>query len=203
MNVKLVVVQGKPKGKEIPLRIPKFLIGRGTECHLRPNSELVSRHHCLLIRGNDELRLRDLGSTNGTLVNGERITSEMVLRSGDMIQVGPLGFELVMEPVPASVPFARPAASVATDDASRVPSADTATQKTKLEAIDGQDTKSDFDPPKSVGEPSAEPMEKVVESERDPKIEPNASAPKTEKSRDDTSRAAADILLRTTDSRGR
>ena len=70
MNVKLVVVQGKPEGKEIPLRTPKFLIGRGTECHLRPNSELISRHHCLLIIGESGVTLRDLGSTNGTLVNG-------------------------------------------------------------------------------------------------------------------------------------
>jgi pSer/pThr/pTyr-binding forkhead associated (FHA) protein len=120
MNVKLLVVQGKPEGKEIPLRIPKFLIGRGPECHLRPNSELISRHHCLFTLEANCVKLRDLGSTNGTVVNGERLTDEIVLQNDDMIQVGPLGFQVMIEqtaPVaavaPVTVVAAPPAAVVA------------------------------------------------------------------------------------------
>ena len=45
MKVQLVVVQGKPEGKTIPLAGPVFKIGRGETCHLRPNSEQVSREH--------------------------------------------------------------------------------------------------------------------------------------------------------------
>ena len=45
MKVQLIVVQGKPEGKVIPLLGPVFKIGRGETCHLRPNSELVSREH--------------------------------------------------------------------------------------------------------------------------------------------------------------
>ena len=45
MKVQLVVVRGKPEGKVIPLAGPKFKIGRGETCHLRPNSEQVSREH--------------------------------------------------------------------------------------------------------------------------------------------------------------
>ena len=118
MNVKLVVVQGKPEGKVIPLRSPRFLIGRGPECHLRPNSELVSRNHSLLTTEGDVIRLRDLGSTNGTIVNGQRITGEVVLQSGDIVQVGPLGFKVMLEtaveaaeavsPVPAAAQAASP-----------------------------------------------------------------------------------------------
>ncbi len=96
LDVKLVVVQGKPIGKEIPLRIPRLLVGRGAECQLRPTSELVSRQHCVFILGEDSLRLRDLGSTNGTFVNGHRITGEVVLRHGDTVQIGPLGFRVVI-----------------------------------------------------------------------------------------------------------
>ena len=45
MKVQLVVVRGKPEGKVIPLVGPNFKIGRGETCHLRPNSEQVSREH--------------------------------------------------------------------------------------------------------------------------------------------------------------
>ena len=45
MKVQLIVVRGKPEGKVIPLAGPKFKIGRGETCHLRPNSEQVSREH--------------------------------------------------------------------------------------------------------------------------------------------------------------
>src|SRR3954451_6417289 len=45
MKVQLIVVQGKPEGKTIPLQGPIFKIGRGETCHLRPNSEQVSREH--------------------------------------------------------------------------------------------------------------------------------------------------------------
>ena len=45
MKVQLVVVRGKPEGKVIPLVGPRFKIGRGETCHLRPNSEQVSREH--------------------------------------------------------------------------------------------------------------------------------------------------------------
>lgn len=103
MKVKLVVVQGKPNGKEVLLRGAKFLIGRGPECHLRPNSELVSRHHCMFVVEGRSLTLRDLGSTNGTIVNGERVTGTVPIYHEDLIQVGPIGFRIVLDPVPSDV----------------------------------------------------------------------------------------------------
>lgn len=104
MNVKLVVVQGRPAGREIPLRIPKFLVGRGTECHLRPNSELISRHHCMFLIDSDAVVLRDLGSTNGTLVNGARVVGDVHVLHEDLIQLGPLGFRMVIESLPLPAP---------------------------------------------------------------------------------------------------
>ena len=122
MNLKLLVVQGKPEGKLIPIKSPRFLIGRGPECHLRPNSELVSRNHSLLTTEGEVIRLRDLGSTNGTLVNGQRIEGEVELKAGDVVLVGPLGFMVMLEtaavPVAASAP-AEPVA-VASPQPSRV-----------------------------------------------------------------------------------
>ena len=67
----------------------KLLIGREEDCHLRPESEFVSRHHCVLLLDEYTLRIRDLGSKNGTFVNGRRIgTSETILLHDDMISIG-------------------------------------------------------------------------------------------------------------------
>jgi pSer/pThr/pTyr-binding forkhead associated (FHA) protein len=96
LQAKLKVVGGRHHGKVIPLATRKFLIGREQDCHLRPNSELVSRHHCALWVDDFSVRVRDLGSTNGTFVNNERVRGEMVLGTGDHIRVGKLDFELLI-----------------------------------------------------------------------------------------------------------
>jgi pSer/pThr/pTyr-binding forkhead associated (FHA) protein len=95
---RLKVVQGKPNGEFLNFPQGEFVFGRGPECHIRPNSELVSRQHCLLRVGNGAALLRDLGSTNGTLVNGRRVTSERILLDGDTLQLGPLVLQVVLEP---------------------------------------------------------------------------------------------------------
>ncbi len=93
----LKVVGGKHAGQVIPLNRRKFLIGREQDCQLRPNSEMVSRHHCVFSVDDFSVRLRDLGSTNGTIVNGERIRRETVLAAGDKVIIGNLEFELVVK----------------------------------------------------------------------------------------------------------
>jgi pSer/pThr/pTyr-binding forkhead associated (FHA) protein len=96
MRVKLVVVRGQPQGKSLQFPRGEFLIGRGRECYLRPNSSWVSRQHCLLCVNEHQVVLRDLGSTNGTLVNGVRVVGERNLTQGDRIQIGPLAFEVYL-----------------------------------------------------------------------------------------------------------
>jgi predicted component of type VI protein secretion system len=96
LQAKLKVVGGRHHGKIIPLATRKFLIGREQDCHLRPNSELVSRHHCALWVDDFSVRVRDLGSTNGTFVNNQRVRGELVLGAGDHIRVGKLDFELLI-----------------------------------------------------------------------------------------------------------
>jgi pSer/pThr/pTyr-binding forkhead associated (FHA) protein len=97
MRVKLLVVRGKPHGKGLSFPQGEFVIGRGDECHIRPNSSWVSRQHCLMRVTNQLVTLKDLGSTNGTLVNGQRIRGERDLFNGDHIQIGPLVFQLLIE----------------------------------------------------------------------------------------------------------
>ncbi len=94
MDVKLIVLSGKKPGQEIPVQGSEFLVGRAPECKLRPNSDMVSRRHCMIAMGDGRVTIRDLGSRNGTLVNGEKIAGEQELRTGDKIKVGPLEFEV-------------------------------------------------------------------------------------------------------------
>jgi len=92
MKAKLRIVEGKQKDKTIELTEPIFLIGRGERCHLRPASELVSREHAEFKVEGDSLIVRDMGSRNGTLVNGKALTAAQSLQDGDRVQVGPLTF---------------------------------------------------------------------------------------------------------------
>lgn len=94
MEVQMLVVQGKQRGQTIRFPEGEFIFGRGPECHLRPNSEWVSRQHCLLRVCESGVHIKDLGSTNGTLVNGARVIGERRLAPGDLLQLGPLVLEL-------------------------------------------------------------------------------------------------------------
>src|SRR5437868_3375578 len=98
MTIKLLVIQGNPQGKCLQFRIGKeYMFGRGEECHIRPNSEWVSRQHCMLRVTRDAAWIRDLASCSGTLVNGIRITQEQALAQGDRVEVGPLVFEVDLD----------------------------------------------------------------------------------------------------------
>ncbi|WP_435010323.1 FHA domain-containing protein [Tundrisphaera lichenicola] len=104
MKVQLVVVQGKPEGKTIPLAIPKFKIGRGEGCQLRPNSDLVSREHAEFEVGVDTVQVRDLGSRNGTEVNGKPLVKDQpqALKNGDLVKIGSLTFAVSIEGLPTA-----------------------------------------------------------------------------------------------------
>ncbi len=73
MQVKLIVTQGKNAGQEVPVPGPKFFIGRAEDCDLRPQSDLISRHHCALLVEDGYVAVRDFGSKNGTFVNDQRV----------------------------------------------------------------------------------------------------------------------------------
>jgi pSer/pThr/pTyr-binding forkhead associated (FHA) protein len=94
--IQLRVVQGRPAGKYLKFAQGDYYFGRGAECQVRSDSDWVSRQHCLFRVRPDRLSLRDLGSTNGTLVNGQLLHAERILQHGDQIEIGPLVFEVVM-----------------------------------------------------------------------------------------------------------
>lgn len=118
MKVQLIVVQGKPEGKVIPLAGSLFKIGRGEGCQLRPNSELVSREHAEFRIEGEKVAVRDMGSRNGTLVNNKVITGLVEVRNGDLVQVGPLTFAVSIQGAPQPVAKPAPAKGASLDGVS-------------------------------------------------------------------------------------
>jgi pSer/pThr/pTyr-binding forkhead associated (FHA) protein len=90
MKASLLVTQGAHKGREIPITISPFVIGRDPQCHLRPTNPLISRRHCALVLQSGKLIARDFGSTNGTLVNDRRIQGEQELHNDDRLRLDTL-----------------------------------------------------------------------------------------------------------------
>jgi len=89
MGVSLAIVSGPAGGQSIPVQEGTLTIGRETECAVRVDDPFVSGLHCVLIRDATGLRVRDLGSKNGTFVNGKCIGDQFVdLNSGDFLSVG-------------------------------------------------------------------------------------------------------------------
>ena len=127
LHAMLKIVGGKHDGDTVSLIAPKFLIGREQDCHLRPNSELVSRHHCVFTLDEFALRIRDLGSTNGTLVNDEKLEGEITLKDGDRIRVGKLDFEIAFTESEAQEQPAE-AAPAQISDTSELSSAETSSE---------------------------------------------------------------------------
>ncbi len=70
------------------------VIGRGKECDVVISDVKASRRHCRLTRGEDWFELEDLGSKNGTFVEGKRIREAVVLRSNQTFKVGDTVFYL-------------------------------------------------------------------------------------------------------------
>ena len=92
MDLILKVLEGAKEGTKIAIKKEKFLIGRSPKCHLCVGSTAVSRKHCAIRRNDAKATIEDLGSRNGTLINGNKIAAEEELKSGDEVTIGPLKF---------------------------------------------------------------------------------------------------------------
>jgi pSer/pThr/pTyr-binding forkhead associated (FHA) protein len=100
-QVRLRVLGGRHDGRLIAIKGKRFLVGREQDCHLRPNSDQISRHHCAFSIDDYSVRLKDLGSTNGTFVDGERLEGDRVLLDGDEVSFGDLKFRVMIRDVSA------------------------------------------------------------------------------------------------------
>ena len=102
MDAKLVMFKRDGQRKEFPIQHKSTVIGRGEECGLRIPLLSVSSRHCEVIKGENELRIRDLASSNGTYVNNRRV-NETVLRAGDRLVIGPVVLTLQVDGQPQEI----------------------------------------------------------------------------------------------------
>ena len=102
-------ITGKHAGGEFPLKTNReFFIGRGSEFDMVLDDDLVSRRHARITTFGGDIRLHDLQSTNGTLVNGELI-AEQSLKVGDKVGIGHSILQLVeIESSPSKTPIGQP-----------------------------------------------------------------------------------------------
>ena len=99
MQVILVMFRQDGERRSFSITRDVTVIGRREDCDFRIPLGEVSRKHCRLIKDGSSLRLEDLGSSNGTFRNGERV-QEAELNPGDTLQVGPVIFVLQIDGVP-------------------------------------------------------------------------------------------------------
>ena len=124
MDFQLVVLRGRSSSKAVKLAEGVTTVGRQDDCQLRIASSQVSRKHCQLFEHKGHLLVKDLGSANGTYVNGQRIATQRVLETGDELAIGPVKFRVAKQPGSGSQP--QPARPIPTASDTAVGPADAA-----------------------------------------------------------------------------
>ena len=95
-DVKLVVLSGQTAGNQVPIEAERLTLGRGPGVDCSFDDQAMSRQHAIVEFGAEGFRIRDLGSTNGILLNGEPVQSAE-LSHGDRLDIGSLEFQVVVE----------------------------------------------------------------------------------------------------------
>lgn len=99
MQVVLVMFRSDGERRSFSVTRDVTVIGRREDCDLRIPLSDVSRKHCRFIKDGGTVRIEDLGSSNGTYHNGQRV-QEAILSPGDTIQIGPVVFCIQIDGVP-------------------------------------------------------------------------------------------------------
>lgn len=99
MQVVLVMFRGEGERRSFSITRDVTVVGRREDCDFRIPLGEISRKHCKLIKDDQTLRVEDLGSSNGTFHNGERVQS-CELAPGDTLQVGSVAFVVQIDGAP-------------------------------------------------------------------------------------------------------
>ncbi len=108
MQVELVMFKSDGSRRDFTIAEGVTIVGRKHTCDLRIPLTSVSRQHCELTLKQNQLLVRDLGSSNGTFHNGNRVQSA-TLKAGDELAIGPVTFTVVVDGKPAKVKTIRSA----------------------------------------------------------------------------------------------
>ncbi len=95
-QITITVLAGPEQGQVFKISRPTTTIGRSNTCEIVVTDPLVSRQHCQILLGMGGINLRDLGSTNGTFLNGSRLT-ENPIRNQDVISIGSTRLRFAVE----------------------------------------------------------------------------------------------------------
>jgi pSer/pThr/pTyr-binding forkhead associated (FHA) protein len=98
----LAILHSISEGPDLHLDKPVLLLGRHEECDVQLSSAKVSRRHCIIASVNSRLVIRDLGSTNGVRVNGQR-HDEAELHDGDELTIGNFRYRVNIAMDPTSL----------------------------------------------------------------------------------------------------
>lgn len=90
MRFRLVPLEG---GNAIELSRDLTVVGRKEDCDLRLDHKSISKFHCVIVKMENTLLIRDLGSTNGTMVNGKKIR-RATLKNSDCLNIANLPFRI-------------------------------------------------------------------------------------------------------------
>lgn len=99
MDVALLLLRDRGGKRRFALSREIVTIGRREDCDLRIPLGDVSRKHCTIIQDDSGLQIQDLGSSNGTFVNGERV-QQKPLNAGDRLRIGSLRFVVQIDGKP-------------------------------------------------------------------------------------------------------
>ena len=204
MNYVLQVVRGRSASTTLKLTDNVTSLGRHDDCVIRIKSAQVSRRHCELFEIGGQLMLRDLGSSNGTFVNGKRVSGELPLKHGDELTVGAVTLRVAKLGQPASAAPASPASKPKAGDTAVLDAleienaADAEEEEFEMEFDDGEpvpevegipladDLTAEPSRPKSVA------AKNVTSNDPTVMLEESKTPGKTKKQEDD---AVADFLL--------
>jgi FHA domain len=90
---RIAVVEGAQKGKSFDIG-DELTIGRGEQCHLVLDDTYASQVHARIFSRDDTVMVEDLGSTNGTYLNRQRLSAPAELQRGDQIKIGKTVLEM-------------------------------------------------------------------------------------------------------------
>ncbi len=166
MAFQLVVVRGRSTSTAHRLAAGVTVVGRQDGCQLQIRSSQVSRKHCELFEQDGRLIVKDLGSSNGTFVNGEKVEGEQTLSDGDELSIGSVTFRVAggtASPADTAPPTALAAADVVEDD--------------DAIALDDEPTVAAGSPDKAGTSSKSSVVKAKAEKPAEPKTEPEPETP--------------------------
>jgi pSer/pThr/pTyr-binding forkhead associated (FHA) protein len=173
MNYVLQIVRGRSATTTLRLADGVTSLGRHDDCIIRIKSSQVSRKHCELHEADGRLMVRDLGSSNGTFVNGKRVLGQQALKVGDELTVGSVTLRVATLGQPVAAAHPQPQ-SVKPGDTAVVEAVAIADEdEFEIEFDEGQ--------PGAVAEIEAIPLEETVQASAAIHPEEAAAAPAAEK----------------------